>query len=61
MQVSGFSPEIFNGLMQLLATDVPLSLAEGVTQSALQVDGTPVSADTLNPSNLLGQQQMARS
>ena len=31
-----------------------LNPADGVTQSALQVNGTPVTADTLNLSNLLG-------
>jgi hypothetical protein len=41
-------------LASLNVTDVLLSLAQGVTQSALQVNGTPVTADTLNLSNLLG-------
>jgi hypothetical protein len=31
-----------------------LNPADGVTQSALQVNGTPVTADTLNLSNLQG-------
>jgi hypothetical protein len=40
---TGSEPVVFN-----------LNPADGVTQSALQVNGTPVTADTLNLSNLLG-------
>jgi hypothetical protein len=40
--------------MQLNLNDVLLSLAEGVTQFALQVNGSPVTGDTLNLDNLLG-------